>query len=158
MGVTGMAISGRREGQEAMLAHVVALCVQHEIEIRRHSRGGRACALDRWVAIRPVRSVVTYAVALHEIGHVIGRGRSKPRLEAEGNALPGTVNERCARVAQRSCMSYLRWAERTKDRQCAPKIPERSHIFWCLVAGWTRWHELHPTGCKCGANHTWRDQ
>ena len=71
--------------------HVDDLCELHGIvrlsgsrgRAEVHRRNGR-----RIVAIRipPVRGQVTYFVALHEIGHLIGPGRSGTRLEKEAAA------------------------------------------------------------------------
>ena len=36
--------------------------------------------------ILPVTGLATYFAALYEIGHIVGRGRSKPPLECEANA------------------------------------------------------------------------
>lgn len=107
-----------------MAAHVERLAERHGLDVGSHSSGGRAWRRTRRVAYRPVKSTITYAVALHEIGHVVGRGRSAPRLEREANAwawalrntLSGTVDATFRAEVMRSLDSYHRWAERRRDR------------------------------------------
>ena len=59
---------------EQMRSHVASLCEANEIIISA-APGGRAYSSYwlREVFIPPVRSTRTYATALHEIGHVLGR-------------------------------------------------------------------------------------
>ena len=79
----------RRRGIDLMEAHVEELCREHGIQLARASSRGRAI---RWqggkleISIPPIRGQVSYFIALHEIGHLVGRGRSAPRLESEANA------------------------------------------------------------------------
>ena len=60
-----------------------------DIELAGSSSRGRAI---RWrggrleISIPPIRGQVSYFIALHEIGHLVGKGRSAPRLESEANA------------------------------------------------------------------------
>src|SRR3990172_7894319 len=111
----------RRKGVELMEAHVAQLCREHGIELIDSSSRGRA---TRWrggrreIAIPPIRGQVSYFVALHEIGHLVGRGRSAPRLEAEANAwlwaLEHAAVEPTAatrRSISRRLRGYLAWAE-----------------------------------------------
>lgn len=124
----------------AMAEHVAALCAEHEIEVGPHSRGGRACRRERWINIRPVKSEVTYAVALHELGHVLGREQSKPRLFKEAaawtwardNAIAWTP--RMVETMASALRSYADWAKRKHDTftSNAPRWPEREHAFWSL--------------------------
>src|SRR5215475_5426653 len=59
---------------EQMRSHVASLCEANEIIISA-APGGRAYSSYwlREVFIPPVRSTRTYATALHEIGHILGR-------------------------------------------------------------------------------------
>ncbi len=66
-----------------MAKHIEGLCAAHQIEVSSHSRGGRAYRRTRRVDIRPVRSAVTYAVALHEFGHILGENQTRSCLERE---------------------------------------------------------------------------
>lgn len=121
--------------------HVASICKSFCIEVAYYSGAGRACRSNRWIRIRPVRSVVSYAVALHEIGHIVGRGHRGARIEKEvaawewalENALPGTKGKRFRATVANSLRSYLRWAQRCQHRKFAPKIPSVGHRFWKLA-------------------------
>jgi hypothetical protein len=69
-----------------MQDHIAALLKQHEIQCyfvkRLHRRRSRAFAVREFseIQIPPVRSLPSYATALHEIGHVIGRYQSSKRV------------------------------------------------------------------------------
>ena len=70
---------------EAMRRHVLDVCQDHDIQIT-WARGSKAWALSggEEIVIPPIRSAITYAVALHEIGHVMGRHQlSRSRIVRE---------------------------------------------------------------------------
>jgi hypothetical protein len=129
----------------ALEAHVEELCEQHGIELAGSSRRGRAI---RWrggrleIAIPEIRGQVSYFIALHEIGHLVGPGRSAPRLEAEANAWLWAL-ERAAveptvatrRSIVRRLQGYLDWARNRQHRRVPPRIPPRDHPFWELLHG-----------------------
>ena len=115
---------------EVMEAHVAQLCREYGIELIGSSSRGRAI---RWrggkreIAIPPIRGQVSYFVALHEIGHLVGRGRSAARLEAEANAwlwaLEHTIIEptpATRRSISNRLGGYLRWAESRQYRRVPP--------------------------------------
>ena len=54
-----------------MWPHVRQLCKAHEIELTYGPPGASRCRREIW--IRPVKSRLAYATALHEIGHILGR-------------------------------------------------------------------------------------
>lgn len=118
--------TGRRIGDYSALVcatHVREIAAEERIEIVPHSSGGRAWRRIRRVAIRPVKSAVTYAVGLHELGHVLGPWQSRRRLSAEvgawvwaeENALVWTP--RMAEVARDALRNYLRYAAGTSRRR-----------------------------------------
>ena len=126
-----------------MEAHVAQLCREHGIELIGSSSRGRAI---RWrggkreIAIPPIKGQVSYFVALHEIGHLVGRGRSAPRLEAEANAWLWALDHAIVEptpATRRSISNrlggYLRWAENRQYRRVPPRIPPREHPFWALL-------------------------
>jgi hypothetical protein len=134
----------RRRGVELMNAHVEELCAGNAIELAASSARGRAI---RWrggrlqIAIPEIRGQVSYFIALHEIGHLVGRGRSAPRLEAEANAwlwaLQHTAFEPTTatkRSISRRLRGYLAWAENRQYRKVPPRIPPREHPFWALIS------------------------
>jgi hypothetical protein len=134
----------KRRGVELMEAHIEDLCRQYGIELVGSSARGRAI---RWrggrleISIPPIRGQVSYLIALHEIGHLVGKGRSAPRLESEANAwlfaLEHTVVEptpATLRSISRRLRGYLEWARNRQHRRVPPRIPPRDHAFWRLLA------------------------
>jgi hypothetical protein len=133
----------KRRGVGLMEAHVEELCAEHGIELAGSSSRGRAI---RWrggrleISIPPIRGQVSYYIALHEIGHLVGRGRSAPRLESEANAwlwaLDHSVVEptpATLRSISRRLRGYLDWARNRQYRRVPPRIPPREHPFWGLL-------------------------
>jgi hypothetical protein len=127
----------------ALEAHVEDLCEEHGIEYAGSSRRGRAI---RWrggrrqIAIPEIRGQVSYFVALHEIGHLVGPGRSAPRLEAEANAWLWALRNSAVeptpatrRSISRRLQGYLDWARNRQYRRIPPRIPPREHPFWGLL-------------------------
>jgi hypothetical protein len=127
-------------------AHIQALCDAHAIERHQGGRGAafrRGPAGRRRLAIRipPVRSQITYAVALHEIGHLVGPGRSGTRLEKEAAAWRWALansavelSDAARRSAGRRLRSYVVWAEHRRHRRRPPAIPPPGSPFWALLA------------------------
>jgi hypothetical protein len=126
-----------------MEAHVEQLCRENGIQLAGASSRGRAI---RWrggkleISIPPIRGQVSYFIALHEIGHLVGRGRSAPRLESEANAwifaLENSVvkpTPATLRSISRRLHGYLAWARNRQYRRVPPRIPPRDHPFWSLL-------------------------
>ena len=93
-------------------------------------------------ASEPPTSVtcLTRAIALHEIGHLVGRGRSAPRLESEANAWLWALQHSAVeptpatkRSISKRLRGYLAWAQNRQYRKVPPRIPERDHPFWALL-------------------------
>ena len=119
--------------------HVDELCAEHQITIlSRSSHGGRASKRDRTISIKPVKTQRTYIVALHEIGHIVGRGRSGTRLQQEAAAwqyvldtsvvalAPGTY-----RAMRHFLTTYLKASERAARRKTGRYIlPKEDDPFW----------------------------
>lgn len=132
-----------RQGADQMEAHIKALCNHHGIEWNATSRRGKAI---RWrggrreIAVPLIRGQVSYFIALHELGHLVGKGRSAPRLEAEANAwiwaLENSAVEPTAatlRSISRRLRGYLAWAKNRQHRKHPPRIPAPDHEFWALL-------------------------
>ena len=88
-----------------------------------------------------VRGQVSYFVALHEIGHLVGPGRSGRGLEKEASAWRWALataivepSETCRRRLGRRLRSYVRWAELRQHRRRPPVLPEPSSHFWALLS------------------------
>ena len=100
--------------------HIETLCREQGVSRGNHSRGGRAWRRKRHIDIREVKSAITYAVALHELGHILGPRQSGVRIEKELGAWEWAVDNALewtpvmARKAVRSLESYLAWARRHK--------------------------------------------
>lgn len=132
-----------RKGVELMETHIEDLCRGYGIGLSGSSARGRAI---RWrggkleISIPPIRGQVSYFIALHEIGHLVGKGRSAPRLESEANAwlfaLEQSVVEPTSatkRSISRRLEGYLAWARNRQHRRVPPRIPPRDHPFWALL-------------------------
>jgi hypothetical protein len=127
-----------------MDSHIAQLCGEHGIELAGSSARGRAI---RWrggrleIAIPEIRGQVSYFIALHEIGHLVGRGRSAPRLEAEANAWIWALDHAAVeptaatlRSISKRLRGYLAWAQNRQYRRVPPRIPPRDHPFWSLLS------------------------
>jgi hypothetical protein len=127
-------------------AHIQRLCDAHGIERRSGGRGiayrrGPAGRRRPGIRIPPIRSQVTYAVALHELGHLLGPGRSGTRLEVDAAAwrwaLAASIvdlSDHARRSAGRRLRSYVIWAEHRQHRMRPPRIPAPGSPFWSLLA------------------------
>jgi hypothetical protein len=129
----------------ALDRHVDELCELHGI-VRLTGSRGRAEVQRRngrrTIAIRipPVRGQVTYFVALHEIGHLVGPGRSGTRLEKEAAAWRFALREArvepsdaCRRRIGRRLRSYVTWAQLRQHRRRPPVLPPPDAPFWSLL-------------------------
>lgn len=111
-------------------AHIARICKIEDITIESHSRGGRAYRRKRLIKIRPVKSDITYAVALHEIGHILGPRQSGTRLDKEVGAWEWAIEHAnhwtlpMAGTMKRCLQSYLTKAARSpRMRQPASDHP-----------------------------------
>ena len=84
---------------------------------------------------------VGLSIALHEIGHLVGAGRSGRRLESEeaawrfalSTALVVPTDATRRRIGKR-LQSYVTWAQlRARGRQ-PPFVPPANDPFWQLLA------------------------
>jgi len=114
--------------------HIDALLVQYGITADwRERTEARSWRKTRRVRIKPVRGASTYAIALHEIGHVVGPQGGR-RLEkeaqawrwAEENAVEWT--DGMARLAARCIETYLRWCQRKRGAWVPPKSHDSRRI------------------------------
>ncbi len=83
---------------------------------------------------------MSYFVALHEIGHLVGAGRSRRRLETEeaawrfalSEALVAPTDATRRRIGKR-LRSYATWAELRARRRHPPFVPPANDPFWELL-------------------------
>lgn len=122
--------------KENLAAHIAQLAKLHAIEIApRASYGGRAFKRTRRVCLRPIRSQVTYAVALHEIGHVAGR-QPRTRLDREAAAWIWARSNAIfwTDAMQAKMMDCLRSYARKAERKMLRGTPMAdSRIFYALL-------------------------
>lgn len=120
--------------------HIKRLVIDNQISCRwkRSGYGGRAWRQARIVYLPPIKSPITYAVALHEIGHIVGPNPGR-RLEKEAAAWLWAKNNAImwnaamAKKAAKSIQTYLNWCERKKGAW----VPPKDHVSW-EIARWTK--------------------
>lgn len=125
---------------EAMRSSVAELVSMHELECIEYKGAGRAWPRLRRIKIKRVTGIVSYYAALHEIGHIVGKGRSARKLEREANAWAYAIEVAIVKPTRsvehhiaRALRSYL-WAGRRPVGLRKSMIePENDHIFWTLV-------------------------
>jgi hypothetical protein len=102
----------RQIGVDAMGAHIEELCEQNEIDIDFIQRPGRAraAAALQLIRIAPIRSAISYATALHEIGHVVGPLQWAGVLKREEGAW---------RWAERNALVWTDWIEQHRQSSMA---------------------------------------
>ncbi|HEX8919092.1 MAG TPA: hypothetical protein VF898_11360 [Chloroflexota bacterium] len=117
-----------------MARHIEQLCREHSIQMVEYN-GRRSFALParRAIYIRPIKTQRTYIIALHEIGHIVGRGRSGRRLEGEAAAWEYVLQTTMAplsaasyRFMLRALESYVARAKRRKGMV----LPAQESRFW----------------------------
>ena len=102
---------------------------------------GRGGARRSLIRVPAVRGQVSYFIALHEIGHLVGPGRSGTRLEKEAaawrwalsNSLVQPTDATRRRIGAR-LRSYVTWAELRQRRRRPPVLPHGASDFWALLA------------------------
>ena len=108
--------------------HIERICKIEDIEIQIYTGAGRGDRRRRRIKIKPVRGPVSYAIALHEIGHVLGPRQTGLRLDQEvgawewamQNALEWTeamteCRIRCLRSYLDKATSSSKWKTPTDD-------------------------------------------
>jgi len=94
---------------------------------------------DKYVRIRPVKSVVTYTDTLFALGYIFGEWRSKPRLFqvagawkwAKENAMFWTP--RMNQIMEKNLLNFWGWQVRHKTAV----LPPEDHGFWDLLSDQT---------------------
>lgn len=103
---------------DRLRSHIDELCREQGVTISYHSGyRARAWRKTKKVRISTIKSDITYAVALHEIGHILGR-YPKHRIDrevaawewAKANALVWTPAMQ--RTASRLLGGYVKWTRR----------------------------------------------
>jgi hypothetical protein len=123
---------------QPLAQHVESLCAQHDIQIvERRSYGGVAFKRQRIISIRPVKTQRTYIVALHEIGHIVGRNRSGTRLEQEAAAWDFVISHSIVPLSAGTYGQMLKYLNSYLVRACRTRrmvVPQPEHRFWSTYA------------------------
>lgn len=114
--------------------HIEVLLLHHEITVDwRERTNARSWRKIRKVRLEKVRGASSYAIALHEIGHVVGpQGGRRLEKEAQAwrwaqeNAIEWT--EGMERLAARCIETYLVWCERKRGAWVPPKNHDSRRI------------------------------
>lgn len=101
--------------------HITNLLATHRITVTWKPSGntGRAWRISKHVAIPEVKTAISYALALHEIGHILGKN-PPTRLGREAAAWQWALDNAITWTPvmeskmQRCLDSYDRWAKRRK--------------------------------------------
>lgn len=115
--------------------HIERICKIEDIQIASHTHGGRAFRRNRLIKIRPVKSEITYAVAMHEIGHILGPRQSGTRIDKEVGAWEWAIKHAHRWTPpmsrkMRSCLqSYLAKIERSPHM----RKPSPDHPVFALI-------------------------
>lgn len=117
----------------ALKSHVLQLLSKNQISME-WSHSARAYRKTRHVKLPPIKSEITYAVALHEIGHIVG-DQPRTRIDREVAAwqwaktysLVWTPKMQAAAV--RRLESYLVWSRRHQTM----KVPGPGHPIYRWV-------------------------
>jgi hypothetical protein len=120
---------------KALAQHFEWFCREEQITVGAHSSGGRANRKRRSVKVRPIKSAISYAVAMHELGHILGSRQSGTRLDQEvgawewahDNAVEWT--DAMEAKMQKCLRSYLDWSKRRKGARQA----DANHPIHALI-------------------------
>jgi hypothetical protein len=129
--------AGERRGR--YINHIAKLCREHEIDLDFKSRGGRAYRGSQRICIAAVKSDITYAVALHELGHLLGGMQDGHRLKREAGAWIWARDNACEwtermdATMRRGLGSYLNWAQRDKHVRTLQGYQAGYHLCQRLI-------------------------
>ena len=125
---------------ERQRLHIEKICKEHDILIcvwdLPSSDPGWAYRETKEIFIRPIKSTISYAIALHEIGHVLGKYQYRSEiyneayawLWAQENALEWS--ELCQKTLKTCLKTYL--FSHIADGHNAP---DSSNKWWSIYNG-----------------------
>lgn len=120
----------------AMAMHVRALCAYHGIRVRRR-RKGLAVFATRTVFTREVRSDVTYAESLHEIGHLLGPWQDSGIIVAEAGAWLWAMRNALewTPAMDRAMVRWLgSYVETQHEHPASDGVPAKGHPAWKVLS------------------------
>lgn len=118
----------------ALSAHIDALCKHHRVGVQYLPGRAFAWVLERRIRVPPVGTDISYAITLHEIGHILGPWKTRPTLICEvgawrwakGNALLWTP---LMDGKMRDCLEgHLHNAKVDREH-----VPGATHWLWTLL-------------------------
>lgn len=123
-----------------MEQHILEICQRQGIEVTYYAGSGRATPHRRRIKIKEVKGINTYYTALHEIGHILARGRSGRKLEAEAICWQWAIThaiypptEAVDKMIARCLRSYLSAGRRRYGLRQGMVEPPWDHVFWKLA-------------------------
>lgn len=123
---------GRELSIRDLAEHVKLLCAAHGIRSRRTPDIYNAYAVRRRIVVAPIRTRVSYFVALHEIGHLVEpkAGWSATDIRAEAWAWQWALRHALVRPTVRVWRA-ISWRLRSyvANRE-NEEMPPWRHVFW----------------------------
>lgn len=125
---------------ETLAVHLHHLSHRFNVAVVYHESKnikGRAWRKDRCIRIAPIKSDVTYAIALHEMGHVVG-DQPKSRIDREVAAWQWAKTYAISwtpvmqKAASTRLTNYVRWTRR--HQTAIVPGPEHPVFKWIGVA------------------------
>lgn len=117
--------------------HIESLALTHGVTVDWRKRtNARAWARDRKVRLPLIRHAGHYAIALHELGHVLGcNSGSRCNKERQAwewalaNAIPGSFDVTAWTTVYKSMWSYIEWAgARQWRKHVRPVVPDQKFM------------------------------
>lgn len=115
--------------------HIETICKINDITINiSPGSAGRSWTKNRIIRIPEIKTGITYAISLHEIGHILSN-HSGRRLEKEVQAWEWAMKNAIEwtqpmnQAMERRLGSYLRWCQRRKGAW----VPPADHPAWRMA-------------------------
>lgn len=127
-----------------LAAHLQELGQKHHIQIEYHSGLNEESKADldaNHISVQTITTRARYAIALHEVGHLVTKTKTHPRLFQEGaawawarqHALCWTPSMQRAMIV--GLLSYFDALCADRDQALSGQLraPPRTHPFWVLL-------------------------
>jgi hypothetical protein len=121
--------------------HITELLIEHDITMMIISNSEDSCAFiqNRKIHCSEITSDITYCIALHEIGHIVGNRRGRSALYAELGAWEWAIETAIEwtyymNLVMRICLwSHVDGVRATVNLKTNPIMPHTGHKFWKLA-------------------------
>jgi hypothetical protein len=118
---------------EELRAQIFQFCAENKISIVFLPKNGEACSDEEQptIYIYPIKTMKTYAIALHELGHLLSAQARKHSMTGLGRLAKESY---AWRWAKKNAKCWTDTAEKHKN-QCLASYrknlnPPQDHIFW----------------------------